>query len=355
MKPDEKRHHRQRIVAISLSVAVSAALMAVKFYVYWITESSAILSDALESIINVVASVFAFGSIILAAKPPDRSHPYGHGKIEFFSAGFEGALIVLAAIGIVKTALPQILHPNDLPNLGSGLPILLGASAVNLILGIGLVRVGRRTRSLVLVADGQHIMTDVYTTAGVLAGLFLVSQTGWYWLDGGIACLVAVNILVTGGRLIHHAFSGLMDASDPELLEEISRLVTLNRRSAWIDIHRLRAWRSGNRVYVDFHLILPRNLSLEEAHKEVTDLERILRAQLAGATDALIHAEPCIEPDCPTCAHDPCSLRRETARHQSIWHRDAITAGTHEAEHPENPEDGTQEENPEDTKEEQTV
>lgn len=355
MNPAEKHHHRRRIIAISLSVAVSAALMAVKFYVYWITESSAILSDALESIINVVASTFAFGSIILAAKPPDRSHPYGHGKIEFFSAGFEGALIVLAAIGIVKTALPQILHPNDLPNLGNGLSILFATSVVNLLLGIGLIRVGRRTRSLVLVADGQHIMTDVYTTTGVLAGLFLVSQTGWYWLDGGIACLVAVNILVTGGRLIRHAFSGLMDASDPELLEEISRLVTVNRRSTWIDIHRLRAWRSGNRVYVDFHLILPRNLSLEEAHKEVTDLEKILRSQLAGAADALIHAEPCVEPDCPVCAYDPCSLRRETARHQSIWHRDAITGGTTESEHAENREEEIPEGNPKDTDKGQTV
>lgn len=335
MESDAKRNHRHRITAISVSVAVSIVLMATKFYVYWITESSAILSDALESIINVVASGFALGSIIVAAKPPDRSHPYGHGKIEFFSAGFEGALIVLAAAGIVKTALPQILHPNALPNLGSGLAILLATSAVNLGLGIGLIMVGRRTRSLVLVADGQHIMTDVYTTAGVLAGLLLVNYTGWYWLDGGIACLVAVNILITGGRLIRQAFSGLMDASDPDLLEEISRLVSRNRRSTWIDIHRLRAWRSGNRIYVDFHLILPRNLSIEEAHKEVTDLERILRSQLMGAADAMIHAEPCIDPDCPACAHDPCSIRRETAHSQNIWHRDVITAEVFESDHAE--------------------
>lgn len=339
MESDAKRNHRHRIIAISVSVAVSTVLMATKFYVYSITESSAILSDALESIINVVASGFALGSIIVAAKPPDRSHPYGHGKIEFFSAGFEGALIVLAAVGIVKAALPQILHPNTLPNLGSGLSILLATSAVNLGLGVGLITVGRRTRSLVLVADGQHIMTDVYTTAGVLAGLFLVSRTGWYWLDGGIACLVAVNILITGGRLIRQAFSGLMDASDPDLLEEISRLVSRNRRSTWIDIHRLRAWRSGNRIYVDFHLILPRNLSIEEAHREVTDLERILRSQLMGAADAMIHAEPCIDPDCPACAYDPCSIRRETAHLQNIWHRDAITAEVYEGDHAEHPEE----------------
>ena len=339
MEPAEKNRHKQRILVISMSVAVSAVLMAVKFYAYWITESSAILSDALESIINVVASGFALGSVIVAAKPPDRSHPYGHGKIEYFSAGFEGALIIFASVGIIHAALPQMLHPSSLPNLGSGSVLLLATTLVNLVLGTTLVKVGKRTGSLVLVADGRHIMTDVYTTGGVLLGLLLVGWTGWYWLDGGIACLVAINILFTGGKLVHQAFSGLMDASDAKLLEEISRLVTQNRRDTWIDVHRLRAWRSGNRVYVDFHLILPRHLSLEEAHKEVTDLERILRARLPGAADAMIHAEPCIDPQCPACVCDPCELRRETPQVQSIWHSEVIAATTVEAEHDESPGD----------------
>ncbi len=242
---------------------VGAALMLLKFYVYWLTESSAILSDALESIINVVASSFALGSVIFSAKPPDSTHPYGHEKIEYFSAGFEGALIIFAALGIGWTAWPQILRPHELPNLGSGLLILLGASSVNLALGLGLVRVGRRTTSLVLVADGKHVMTDVYTSAGVLLGLVLVRQTGWYWLDGAIACLVAVNILVIGTKLVLQSFAGLMHASDPALLEEISALIAKHRRPTWIEIHRLRAWRAGNRIHVDLHLILPRDLALE--------------------------------------------------------------------------------------------
>ncbi len=166
----EKDHFKNRLVAISLSLLLGTALMLLKFYVYWLTQSSAILSDALESIINVVASAFALGSVVLSAKPPDSTHPYGHEKIEYFSAGFEGALIVFAAFGIFWTAWPQILQPHELPNLGSGLLILLGTSAVNLALGLGLIRVGSRTSSLVLVADGKHILTDVFTSAGVLAG-----------------------------------------------------------------------------------------------------------------------------------------------------------------------------------------
>jgi cation diffusion facilitator family transporter len=323
---DERAFFRNRIIAISLSFLIGASLMLLKFYVYWLTNSSAILSDALESIINVVASAFAIWSIVLSSKPPDRGHPYGHGKIEYFSAGFEGALIIFAALGIVREALPQILHPRELPNLQSGLWILLGASLVNLFLGIGLTRVGKKTRSLVLTADGRHILTDVYTSVGVLAGLLLVHYTGWYWADGAIACLVALNILFIGSKLVREAFAGLMDASDPQLLEEISRIVSRHRKSTWIDIHRLRAWRAGNRIYVDFHLILPRDLSLDKAHQEVDELEHLLRTHIEGMTDALIHAEPCIDPECPICGIDPCTMRIEPTTHQSLWVQETLTS-----------------------------
>lgn len=322
---DERLQVRRRLVAISASLGVGAALMGLKFYVYWLTASSAILSDALESIINVVASAFALGSIILAAKPPDPSHPYGHGKIEYFSAGFEGALIVLAAIGIFIKGVPQILSPRELPNLDSGLVLLLLASGVNLALALGLIRVGKQTHSLILVADGKHILSDVYTSAGVLLGLVLVYATGWLWLDGALACLMAVNILLIGGKLIRESFAGLMDASDPDLLQEICEIINKNRCDSWIDIHRLRAWRSGNRLFVDFHLILPRELSLEQAHNEVSKIEGILRGDLGGRVDALIHAEPCVDPECPICSLEPCKLRAEPLRAQRLWHCEIVT------------------------------
>ncbi len=326
----EKHNLKIRLIAIICSLLVGATLMALKFYVYWLTQSTAILSDALESIINVVASAFALGSIILAAKPPDPTHPYGHGKIEYFSAGFEGALIIFASVGIVWTAIPQLLSPHGLPHLQSGLLILLATSLVNLLLGIGLVRAGKSTQSLVLAADGKHVLTDVYTSAGVLLGLFLVHLTDWYWLDGAIALLVALNILVIGAKLVRESFAGLMDASDPELLEEISELLARHRKNSWIDIHRLRALRSGNRILLDFHLILPRDLTLEEAHNEVTELEQVINQHLNGRSDVLIHAEPCIIPECPICGYDPCKLRREPTQQQSIWHRETLTAESSE-------------------------
>jgi cation diffusion facilitator family transporter len=317
------RLNRKTMVVVLL---VSTALMVVKFYAYWITGSSAIFSDALESIINVVANAFALWSVLVSAKPPDESHPYGHGKIEFFSAGFEGALIILAAVGIFQQGLHQILHPQDLLQLQEGLYILIGAGAVNLVLALVLIRVANRTRSLVLVADGRHILTDVYTSGGVFIGLVLVHFTAWYSLDGVVACVVGVNIVIAGAKLVREAFGGLMDTSDPALLDEISSLLALNRKTIWIDVHRLRAWRSGRRVHVDFHLILPRDMPLEEGHGEVKDLEAIFDRHFGGLADVLIHLDPCTDPECPVCWLDPCDTRRERRIGQRTWHRDALTS-----------------------------
>jgi cation diffusion facilitator family transporter len=306
-----KHYLRARLPAILISFVVGAVLMGVKFYAYRLTGSSAILSDALESIINVVASGFAIASILIAAKPPDADHPYGHGKVEYFSAGFEGALIILAAFGIFRVGVPRLLHPQPLPHLSDGLLLLLAAGLVNLVLGVGLIRVGRKTDSLVLIADGKHLLTDVYTSAGVLAGLWLAALTGYYRLDGIIACAVGLNILATGGKLVRESVGGLMDRSSPELVDELVMLVQRHRKPNWIDVHELRNWRSGARVYMDFHLILPRYLTLEEAHAEGRELEGIIRNHFRQTAEVMIHLDPCIDGDCPVCAEAGCDYRKE--------------------------------------------
>lgn len=296
----EKRKHisagnpfKQRMTAICMSLLISLVLMVAKFYTYHLTNSSAVLSDALESIINVVAATFAVVSIWLAAQPPDSDHPYGHGKIEFFSAGFEGALIIIAAIGIFKTGISHLLSPSPLANLQAGLVILIAAAVINLLLGLGLVKVGKNVQSLTLIADGKHVLTDVYTSVGVVAGLVMVHWTGWLWLDGTIACLIGVHILFTGTRLVQQSYSGLMDASDPLLLEEISRLLENHRKGVWIDIHQLRAWRSGNFVHVDLHLVLPRDFLLDDAHAQAKALEQLLLDHFEGNAEVLVHMDPC--------------------------------------------------------------
>jgi len=315
---------RARLLAILASLLVGAALMAGKFFVYWLTGSAAILSDALESIINVAASAFALTSIILAAKRPDICHPYGHGKVEYFSAGFEGALIILAALAIFYQGWSRLWAPGELPNLDLGLLLLLALSLVNLILGLVLVRVGKRTHSWALIADGKHVLTDVYTSVGVLGGLTLALFTGWYWLDGAVALLVGLNILYIGTKLLKDSSAALMDASDPDLLDEIAGILRDHRKDLWIDVHRLRARRAGNRIFIDFHLILPRDLSLEAGHREVKELERIFNAHFHSLADVLIHLDPCERLECPICGFDPCVHRQEKTREQKLWRGETV-------------------------------
>lgn len=319
------RHHRLRLITIGASFVIGLGLMAAKFYIFRMTRSSAILSDALESIINVVAAAFAFGSVMLAAKPPDKSHPYGHGKIEYFSAGFEGALIILAAIGIFRTGLLHLLHPRPLLHLEEGLLLLLGAGLINLALGLVLIRTGKKTDSFSIEADGKHILTDVYTSGGVLLGLFLVRLTGWQWLDGTIACLVGMQILVTGGHLVHKSIARLMDESDPMLLDEIAALLRRHRKPEWIDVHDLRAWRSGRLIHVDFHLVLPYWFSLKAANQEAWEIETHIKRHFKGSVEVLVHMDPCRDEHCIYCRHPFCSTRQDRLQYSHTWTRQKLT------------------------------
>jgi cation diffusion facilitator family transporter len=317
--------HRLRMKAIVVSLLVGIVLLAVKFWTYRLTLSSAILSDALESIINVAASAFATLSIWMAAKPPDIDHPYGHGKIEYFSAGFEGALIIGAAIGIFYSGIRHLLAPQPLPNLPEGIGILTAATAVNLLLALFLLHTGRRTDSIALKADGMHILTDVITSSGVVFGLVLVALTGWLWLDGTIACLVGLNILVTGGKLLRQSFARLMDASDPALLDRLTELIDGHRRPGWIDIHQLRAWQAGSLIHVDLHLVLPKDAPLFEAHCEAKALERMLIEQFQGNISVLVHMDPCEVHECPVCGKPDCGSREHLKSDSVKWEREHLT------------------------------
>lgn len=334
--PDGRENFRANFRVMLIVLCVGVILMATKFCGYWVSGSSAILSDALESIINVVASGFGLGSVVFSAKPADESHPYGHGTIEFFSAGFEGALIMIAAGGIFWEGLKQTIEPQLLPNLRDGLFFLVAAGVGNLVLGVTLLRVGKRTKSIVLEADGKHLLSDVLTSAAVLVGLVVVYFTEWYRFDGIIACIAGVNIVFLGVQLVRKALGGLMHSADPDLLNEICDLLGEHKKDLWIDIHRLRAWRSGSRVHVDFHLILPRDLPLEDSHREVKDLENAFDAHFGGMSDLLVHLDPCLDPECPVCAVDSCDLRQDQMVRRKIWNREGLTGGAESHEKPNN-------------------
>jgi len=297
-----------------LSLLASGVLLAVKFVAYQLTDSAAVLSDALESIVNVIASAFALFSVALSARPPDASHPYGHGRVEFFSAGFEGALIAAAAIAIFWTALPRLFSPQPIAQLSLGMALLCAAGAANALLGVYLQYIGRHTHSLTLVADGKHLVSDAYTSAGVLVGMSLVWLTGWNVLDALIALAVALHILVMGGRLLRESIARLMDEAEPALLQRIVQTLQEARQPAWIDLHNLRAWRSGPRYHVDFHLTLPRYWDLEHGHDVAQDIEMLIQQTQPTHGDVIIHIDPCMAINCPSCALPSCPVR--TAEHQ---------------------------------------
>lgn len=319
---------RLRRRAIAASVVVGVILLGVKFLAAYWTGSKAIFSDALESIINVVASLFALYSIQLSAEPPDRTHPYGHGKVESFSAGFEGALIILAALAIGWHASPALFAPSALVQLDLGIALVLATAGINAALGLFLIRTGKRTRSFALTADGQHLLTDVYTSVGVVVGLVLAWTTGWFVLDAITAIAVALNILFSGFYLVRQSVSHLMDEADETVLRSIVESLQHVRRPEWIDLHHLRSWRSGIRHHVDFHLTLPRYWNLEQSHAAETAVEEWLVEHLGGHGEVLVHIDPCTSHHCPFCQMPDCPVRALNYRTSLPWTIESATEET---------------------------
>jgi cation diffusion facilitator family transporter len=302
---------RVRLRAALLSLVIATLILAAKYQAYRMTGSTAVLSDALESIVNVLAAVFALGGLIFAGRPADRNHPYGHGKIEFFSAAFEGGLIAFASILIVYEAVRTLVSGPDVRQIGAGLLIVLGSGLVNLALGIYLVRTGRRYVSLTLVADGQHVLADVWTSAGVIVGLGLVHLTGRAWLDPLVALLVAFWLMSTGFRLVRHAAGGLLDEEDPLLLKRVLDALQKYVGGGVIRVHHLRAIRSGRFQHVEAHLVVPEFWSVERAHDLSEDVAARVMRDLGAEGEMVFHTDPCHRVYCVTCDLEDCPIRRE--------------------------------------------
>lgn len=278
-----------------LSIVTAIVVIGLKLIAWRITGSVGLLSDALESTVNLVAAIGAFVALRVAAKPPDRSHNFGHTKAEYLSAVFEGAMIVVAAVVIVATAIDRLLHPEELDEVGMGLAISVGATVVNAVVGWVLIRAGRRHRSLTLEADGRHLMTDVWTTAGVVVGVFLVAVTGWLPLDPLIAIAVAANILVVGGRLVWRSGAGLMDSALPDDLRAAIDAVLARHRADRIDFHDVRTREAGHERFVQLHMLVPGDWSVQRAHDLAETIEDELRAAVDDLTVTL-HVEPINDP-----------------------------------------------------------
>jgi cation diffusion facilitator family transporter len=305
---------RARLRAGLVSLAVSATLLAAKYVAYRLTGSTAILSDALESIVNVIAAVFALGGLYFAGRPADRNHPYGHGKIEFFSAAFEGGLIAFAAVLILWEGIQGLVYGVEVRRLEWGLAIIFGAGLINLLLGWHLVRTGRRHASLTLVADGKHVLSDFWTSAGIVVGLLLVKATGLSWLDPLVAAAVALNLMWTGARLVRQAAAGLLDEEDTRLLERLLDVLRPRVGQGIIRIHHLRAIRAGRFHHVDAHLVVPEFWSIDHAHEVAETLATRVIEELGVEGELALHTDPCHRVYCAMCDYEPCPVRQEPFR-----------------------------------------
>jgi cation diffusion facilitator family transporter len=279
-----------------LSVAAALATIGIKTLAWRLTGSVALLSDALEALVNLAAAVLALSMLRLAATPPDEDHAYGFSKAEYFSAGIEGALIVLAAGGIIVAALPRLVAPQPLEAPLLGLALTALASGINLAVSIVLVRAGRAHRSITLEADGKHLMTDVWTSAGVIVGVALVFATGWLILDPLVALAVAANIVWAGVGLMRRSVTGLLDGAIPQAdRDAITKLFAEYSRRYGVSFHALRTRRAARRRFVSFHLLVPDKWTVAQAHRLSEEIEERIRELVEGAV-VFTHSEPISDP-----------------------------------------------------------
>lgn len=283
--------YSERRLPILLSVLAAIVTLGMKMAAYCLTDSVSLLSDAAESLVNLVAALTAFVCLWYSAQPVDRTHAYGHEKIEFFSSGLEGMLILVAAAGIAWYAVERLVQLQELKQLELGAFLSFAASLINLVVARILIRVGRRTNSIILEADGKHLMTDVWTSFGVVFGLALVYLTGWLWIDPVLALIVAANIVWTAWDLLARSFNGLMDHALPEHEQASVRAAIGLHLKPGLFFHALRTRQAGARKFVDFHLLVPGHWTVEEAHTLGEQIEQAVRHALPGA-EVQVHIEP---------------------------------------------------------------
>lgn len=294
-------------------------LFLTKIIAYQYTHSLAILSDALESIVNVIAGFVGLYSLYVAAKPRDLDHPYGHGKAEFVSAAVEGGLIVAAGIMIIYETVMNFLQESPLQKLDTGL-ILVGATAViNYVAGAVCIRIGKKNNSLALQASGKHLQVDTYSTIGIIAGLAIILLTRLYWLDKVIALGMSVLVIYNGYRIIRTSLAGIMDEADMQLLKRFINVLNDHRRANWVDLHNLRVIKYGPLLHIDCHLTVPWYLNVHEAHLEIDALAALIKQQFGDAIELFVHTDGCLPFSCTICTKTDCSVRQQAMKERLDW------------------------------------
>lgn len=304
----------QRIIAV-----VGVLLFLIKVYAWYKTDSVAILTDALESTINIIAGLIGLYSLYLSSLPRDQNHPYGHGKVEFISASIEGALISIAGVVIIYEAINKLQYPNTVEQLDLGLILVAFTAVINYVLGFYAIKKGKKNNSLALIASGKHLQTDTYSTIGIIIGLIILYFTKIAWIDSVTALIFAGFIMYTGYKIVRESISGIMDETDELLLNEVVGFLNEERRPNWIDLHNLRIIKYGSTLHFDCHMTVPWYFNIEEGHKEVDALEDAVKNHFGDRIELFVHLDACKEYSCKICTKTDCPVRQHPLEEKVEW------------------------------------
>jgi cation diffusion facilitator family transporter len=315
MQVTQENLRLQKIIAV-----ISIVLFMVKTAAWYITHSVAILTDALESIVNVIAGLIGLYSLYVSAKPKDYDHPYGHGKAEFLSAAVEGTLITVAGFLIIYEAINNLLHPHLISKLDYGIILVAVTAFINYIAGYICIKTGKKNNSLALMASGKHLQSDTWSTAGIIAGLVLMLLfPKIIWIDSAVAILFAFIIIYTGYKIVRSSIAGIMDEADETLLKKMVEMLNTNRQPNWVDMHNLRIIKYGTTIHLDCHLTVPWYLNVNEAHKEIDSLSGLVKEEYGESVELFVHSDGCLDFGCPICIKQDCPVRRHTFEKRIQW------------------------------------
>jgi cation diffusion facilitator family transporter len=313
-------------LAFQKLIAVFGVILFIGKIVAWkLTNSDAVFSDAMESIVNVISAFMGLYSLYLAAKPKDEEHPYGHGKVEFVTSGIEGALIAIAGIMIIYEGVNSLVVGKVLNKLDWGIWIIAATAIVNYFLGYISIKKGEQENSLVLISSGKHLQSDTITTLGVVISLVVVYFTKIYWIDSVIALIFGGYIIVVGYKIVRKSLSGIMDEQDPELLNQIIKVLEDNRRTEWIDVHNMKIQQFGANLHIDAHITLPWYYSLRDAHNEMEKMIILLAENINRDIEFNFHMDDCKPISCPLCQIKDCPVREKDFVKRVTWTPENVT------------------------------
>jgi cation diffusion facilitator family transporter len=297
----------------------SSVLLIVKFVAYYITNSVAVLTDALESIVNVAAGLIGLYSLYISAKPKDEDHPYGHGKAEFISAAVEGTLILAAGTIIIYKSSKSFFVPQGISQINMGIYLIGATAIINWVLGWITFQQGEKNNSLALIASGKHLQTDSYSTFAIILGLIIIVATGQVWIDSVLAIIFGFFIIYTGYQIMRKSLAGIMDEADMTLLSDMVNVLNANRHNNWVDLHNLRVIKYGNVLHVDCHLTVPWYFNVQQAHEEIEVLGKLIRKDFGESLELFVHSDGCQYFQCHICEKKACHVRQHDFKKKVIW------------------------------------